>query len=224
MKYIFFDLKIQKIVNKKQGLWELMNWVNKWKLLAIKSIKYNDQPCLEINDLSNTLHSSFNIAQHYCIDKSVLEEVLSFLSSSWTQFSEEEFIIAIAKCNNSSAPGPDKLSWYHLKHILKNKMCLNNIVNITNSCFNLSFWPSYFKISTTIVIPKPNKTLYDTPKLFRPIVLFNMLGKLIEKVISDRLQFHVVSNNFIHQRQLRELKFESTSDAGIALTHFIYMG
>lgn len=65
---------------------------------------------------------------------------------------------------------------------------------------------------------------YDSPKAFRPIVFLNTLGKLIEKVIGERLQFHVVSNNFIHQSQLGGLKFKSTSDAGVALTHFIHMG
>jgi len=51
-----------------------------------------------------------------------------------------------------------------------------------------------------------------------------MLGKLIKKVISDRLQFHVISNNFIYQSQLGGLKFKSTTDAGIVLTHFIHIG
>ena len=74
-----------------------------------------------------------------------------------------------------------------------------------------------------IVIPKPNKTLYDLPKFFKPIVLLNTLGKLIEKVISDRLQFHVISNNFIHQSQLGGLKFKSTTDTSITLTYFICM-
>ena len=58
-------------------------------------------------------------------------------------------------------------------------------------------------------------------KSFRPIVLLNTLGKLIEKFIGDRLQFYVISNNFIYQSQLRELKFKSITDAGIALTHII---
>ena len=39
---------------------------------------------------------------------------------------------------------------------------------------------------------------YDQPKAFRPIVLLNTLGKLIKKVIVERLQFTVASNNFIH--------------------------
>ena len=76
----------------------------------------------------------------------------------------------------------------------------------------------------TIVIPKPNKLSYDSPKSFRLIVLLNTMGKLIEKVISNRLQFHVILNNFIYQSQLGGLKFKFTTDISIALTHFIYSG
>jgi len=75
-----------------------------------------------------------------------------------------------------------------------------------------------------VIIPKPNKPSYDLPKSFHPIVLLNTLGKLIEKVIGERLQFHVVSNDFIHPSQLGGLKFKSTTDAGVALTHIIQLG
>jgi len=170
------------------------------------------------------LHSSFNIAQHHSINESIFDKLTFFLFSPWNQFSEEEFIIAITKYNNSSIPGPNKLLWSYLKHILKDKICLKNFVNIANLCFDLGFWPLRFKISTTIVILKPNKMLYNFPKAFRPIILLNTMGKLIEKIIGDRLQFHVVSNNFIHQSQLSELKFKSTSDARVTLTYFIHIG
>jgi len=75
-----------------------------------------------------------------------------------------------------------------------------------------------------IIIPKPNKTSYDQPKAFRPIILLNTLGKLIEKVIAERLQFMVVSNDFIHPSQLSGLKFKSTTDTGIVLTHIVRSG
>ena len=73
-----------------------------------------------------------------------------------------------------------------------------------------------------MIIPKPNKLKYNHPKAFRPIVLLNTLGKLIEKVITERLQFIVTNNNFIHPSQLGSLKFKSTLDAGVALTHIIH--
>jgi len=101
---------------------------------------------------------------------------------------------------------------------------LKNIIVIANACFEIGYWSNHFKKSTTIVIPKPNKISYNSPKFFKPIVLLNTLGKLIKKVIGDRLQFYVISNNLIYWSQLGGLKFKSTTDAGIMLTHFICTG
>ena len=72
-----------------------------------------------------------------------------------------------------------------------------------------------------VIISKPNKKSYDLSKSFRPIVLLNTVGKLIEKVIRERLQFIMASNNFIHPSQLGGLKFKSTTDMGIVLTYII---
>ena len=54
-------------------------------------------------------------------------------------------------------------------------MYLQNIINIADACIDLEHWPSHFKMSLSIIIPKPNKVSYDTLKAFRPIVLLNML-------------------------------------------------
>ena len=60
--------------------------------------------------------------------------------------------------------------------------------------------------------------------MFQPIVLLNTLSKLIEKAISKRLQFQLISKNFIHSCQLGGLKQCSTTDAGVVLTHLIQAG
>ena len=86
-------------------------------------------------------------------------------------------------------------------------------------CINLGHWPNYFKCSFIVIIPKPNKMAYDYPKSFCLIALLNILGKLIKKVTAERLQFLVVRNNFIHSSQLDSLKFKSTTDVVVALTH-----
>ena len=66
--------------------------------------------------------------------------------------------------------------------------------------------------------------LYDQLKSFHPIVLLNILGKLIEKVIAERIQFIVASNDFIHPSQLGRLKFKSTTDASVTLTYIVRSG
>ena len=162
-----------------------MNWVKKRKLPAIEAIKYNNRPCLTPKNLWTALHSTFNTALHRQVDVEILNELDHKPSQSWGPFSKFEFLSAISNCADSSAPGPDRLTWRHWKTIVKNDACLSNVINITDACINLGHWPNHFKMSTTIIIPKPNKQSYDNPKAFRPIVLLNTLGKLIEKVIAE---------------------------------------
>ena len=88
----------------------------------------------------------------------------------------------------------------------------------------MGHWPSHFKTSNIVVIPKPNKTSFDLPKLYCPIVLLNMIGKLFEKMIEEWLQYYTISNNFIHSSQLGGLKQRFTTDMGVTLTHIIWSG
>jgi len=174
------------------------NWVNKHKLPAVEAIKFNNQLCLETDNLWNTLHSTFNKAQDRQVDFSLLDKLQDKKLEAWILFSKAEFRNAICNCNNSSMPRPDKLSLHHLKIIINDLVCLSKIIDIANMCFDIGFWPSHFKTSMSIVIPKPNKESYNSPKSFSPIMLLNMIGKLIEKVIGERLQFHAIANDFIH--------------------------
>jgi len=54
-----------------------MNWVKKCKLPAIKALQYNSQLCIEISNLWQTLHQTFNLAQNYQINPNLLDEILS---------------------------------------------------------------------------------------------------------------------------------------------------
>jgi len=50
------------------------------------------------------------------------------------------------------------------------------------------------------------------------------MGKLIEKVVSNRLQFHMTTNSFLDPNQLGGVRQRSTTDTGVYLTHIICAG
>ena len=116
-----------------------MNWVNKHKLPEVKVVKYNSCLCLKIENLWHALQLSLNMTQNHQINIEILDEIPSIASLPWIPSSEEEFISSITKCNNSSTPSSNKLSWRHLKSIVKNKVCLKRIINIANAYFELGY-------------------------------------------------------------------------------------
>ena len=87
-----------------------MNWINRYKLSATEAIKHNGSPCLSPESLWDALHNIFNTTLHRQVDLDILNEIDCKPTLQWFPFSKEEFKQAISKCNNLSAPGPDRLS------------------------------------------------------------------------------------------------------------------
>ena len=82
---------------------------------------------------------SFNSAQDHHIEPYLLEEIPDKEPMMWLPFSKEKLINVIKKCNNSSTPRPDKLSWKHLKEIINNEEYINKFINIVNVCIDISY-------------------------------------------------------------------------------------
>ena len=144
--------------------------------------------------------------QNQLVNMSLLNEISTKPISIWPPFSNKEFTSTINKYSNISASSLNKISCKYLKAIVKDDECLENTINIARASIKLGHWLTHFKLLLSIIISKSNKTSYDFPKYFYPIVLLNTLGKLIEKVIDKYLQFYSIANDFVHLNQLEELK------------------
>ncbi|KAJ2926390.1 hypothetical protein H1R20_g10713, partial [Candolleomyces eurysporus] len=105
-----------------------------------------------------------------------------------------------------------------------NTECGEIIIALANGCIESGHWPRHFKELTSVIIPKPNKPSYSTPKTFRPIVLLNTLGKLIEKMISNRFQHDMIKCDLVDPNQMGGVRQHSTEDAGLFLTHLVHSG
>ena len=70
------------------------------------------------------------------------------------------------------------------------------------------------------MIPKPGKKIHEI-KNYRPISLINCLEKILEKIVSDKLQTFVNSKNIINKEQSGFQKYKSSNDQLFQLTQSI---
>lgn len=150
-----------------------------------------------------------------------MDEIYLYQQSEWPPFFKAKFINAISKYSSSSVLDPDYVFWNYLKVLVNNTKCVTNIVNIVNLYIDLGCWLLHFKKSTSIIISKQNKLSYNITKIFWPIFLLNILGKLIENVISIRLQAYAIDSNFIYSNQLEDIKQYYIINASIYLIYLI---
>lgn len=194
-------------------------------LLPVEAISYQGVPCTTLELLWNALHSTFNSAVNRPIDLAKLGDAWTApTAQAWVPYSAAEMSDALAGTSNRSAPRLDHISWHHLKWIIQDDQCGRLLLWLANACLSSGHWPAKFKASTTVVIPKLGKPSYDTPKSFHPIVLLNTLGKLLEKMLSTRLQFEAAQHGVLHPNQFSSIRQNSTEDAGCFLTHIVHAG
>ena len=90
------------------------------------------------------------------------------------------------------APVEDRITKYHLQHLPNNM--ITNLTTIMNACLATGYFPEIWKISIMVFIPKPGKSPFQHIN-YRPISLLNQAGKILEKVINNRLLSFIENNN-----------------------------
>ena len=121
--------------------------------------------CAVIVQTINTLYKQ---QVEYCCG-SLLSSLMNTQLVSPLDISSVRFTCCAAIGHWSSSyhnTGPNKLTWSHIKKIIRSKECIIRFIDITNAYIKLGHWPYHFKTSITAIISKLNKALYNTPKYF----------------------------------------------------------
>jgi hypothetical protein len=84
---------------------------------------------------------------------------------------------------------------------------------------NLMFKP--WKESVTVVIRKPSKSNYSTPKAYRPIALLNTMWKVITAIVANHISYYTEKHQLLPTNHFSGRPGRTTTDAIHLLTNSI---
>ena len=124
--------------------------------------------------------------------------------------SEEELRNACSKIGNTKAPGPDGVPNIAMKTAIKSRPDI--FLDAYNTCLREGVFPACWKQQTLILLPKGNKSP-DEPSSYRPICLLDTVGKILERIIYNRLGEYSEGARGLSESQYGFRKARSTIDA-----------
>ncbi len=90
-----------------------------------------------------------------------------------------------------------------------------------SSCATFGSWGGVVERVGGIILPKPHKPDYSSPKAYRIITLLNCLGKILEKIIATRLSYLAHTTELLSHTQVGGRKQRSAIDAALLLLHHV---
>ena len=132
--------------------------------------------------------------------------------------SEDTVIDLISSLPLNTSPGPDGIPSILIKATAHSISV--PLAHIFNLSISTGVFPSAFKNSTIIPIPKTSPPS-SSPSAYHPISLLNLISKLLEKHLFNILLNHLYSTNFFSDSQYGFLPFRSTSSALRSATDYI---
>ncbi|KAF8660106.1 hypothetical protein AX14_007475 [Amanita brunnescens Koide BX004] len=210
------------LMTENNAPWEGIRWTKPRPPPKYSTITNNGIPIPDMPSLFDTMHTHFSsTSSRPSPSSSFLDALPQEPTRNWLPISQQEITDMLKLTSNASAPGPDEVTWYHIKQIYSMDGVSDALIHLFNNICDTGVWPSWFKASTSVIIPKPKKTDYSAPKSYRPIVLLNTLGKLLTKVLANRMQFDVVAFSLLHEGQCGSVQKHATVDASLVLLDFI---
>lgn len=145
------------------------------------------------------------------------------LKESWTQQDDELFNVnftlqevrqAILALKNGKSPGPDEIMAEFFKHLGKN--ATKSLLALFNQTWNTHI-PAEWKKAVILPILKRKKSASDLQN-YRPISLTNIIAKVMERMVSNRLNWYLEHQQIIIPEQAGFRKYHSTNQQILRLS------
>ena len=133
---------------------------------------------------------------HKSIRKNVDEPIYT---EDDVEFTLEEIKQTIESFSQKKAPGLDGITGGIYKTVLL--IFPRILTTMYNQCLKLGQFPKRWKMAKVILILKPNNNNCPDPNKYRPISLLNMGGKILDKLLINRINHHLYKNELLSERQ-----------------------
>lgn len=114
-------------------------------------------------------------------------------------FTSEEVATAIRNTAKNKAPGKDLITIEMIANA--GTEFHHAMTNCFNQCLLNGTFPSEWKKAVLAIVPKPGKTNMTDIKSYRPVSLLPVPGKILDKLITSRVNHHLESNNCLLHNQ-----------------------
>ena len=138
------------------------------------------------------------------------------------KFTIDEVKKTVESMNNKKAPGDDGITGdiYNCAF----KTLPKYITAIYNGCLKNGIFPTRWKRAKLIPIIKPGCEKSHEVSKYRPISLLNVGGKVLEKLLINRINHHLFTNDYASNNQYGFTPQRNTTDAALAAREYIEEG
>ena len=216
--------KLQSTSHNEKNWWKVVGELTKFKNKAkcVNAIRSNENPDLLINDptlIAEELNNYF--VKTSTINDTDLEVPPVTLRTenrlSEVNIDEHEIVKILKMLDINKATGPDGISNRVLREcatVLCYPLCL-----MFNKLVGNGHFPSCWKVAHVTAIPKTGTA--KLAKDFRPISITSNVGKVLERVIYNKLIYFLDDNNLIYKYQAGFLAHHSTETQLVEMYHNI---
>ena len=134
----------------------------------------------------------------------------------------EEVEGAIARLKSGKSPGPDLFTTDLF--IQAGDMMRSALHKLLSMSWEEGELPEIWRSADVKFLRKAGKSNYYSPNSYRPISLTSCIVKILERIITDRLEAHIEGNRIIDAEQDGFRKKHSTTNAVLRLVQSIFNG